>query len=385
MLTKTTSVLVSSFSITALTLTFSVSVYLYSCYARPDVIDPDLYKNYINTRLNNIDSVISKLKNWYDERPYFVAPDIKDNKLIELEEKTTREINPVKPDNKNNNIIESDANTIKVEKLPENINALTNIFLGNEEEHRLERIEFHTRSIVLQHELKMDEVLDQNPSNEMIKTQVGLSLGTPEIEASVQKIQNLFGEPGLVGYMYVIRKRSSFNHKGLFQALDFSSKNDLENSLMKYPNTKNFDKETKNFKFECFLVNNYNIADNLIIKAAEQDEMNYSTGLKYFINPYKWLYLATRPQIVNTLNEHNPVIVITYPKIKDNTNNQEELLKISKMTVYPSDINLFPLQMLRHWDINVYEADEQRILNHCKIMLKKDYTDSVDDDLKKKH
>ena len=51
---------------------------------------------------------------------------------------------------------------------------------------------------------------------------------------------------------------------------------------------------------------------------------------------------------------------------------------ITKRIIYPEDVNLFQVDSLANWDINIYEADEQRVWNHWKKMLTSEDIEDID-------
>ena len=362
----TSPLLVSTVSVAILLLASSVTIYFYSSYARPETVSPEYYEQEIISRIGNIDKALSSLKKSYKWNRFYTAPDSSN-----LAAQTIMEAEPVLPKNPVSNYFEG------LDEQAEAV-AATEIRQDGikEEDKQIETIEFLPRSTRLEQEIKEDdgEVVDEATDKVIIK-QVGLSLGTRTIHASVHRIQNLFGNAGLNGHLYILEARiSDWDRESLenVMSLNFSSKENLVKSLQSkglfistliFPDKKN----------QYIYINGPSFSEEFIKYAIEPVEKQYRSGPKDFINPYKWLYLSTKYPVKRPLIYGKPIIALVYP-YKDG----DEVVHERKMVTYPEDINLFPVESLSKWDISIHEAVEQRIVNHSLKMLTQDEIDDLD-------
>ena len=366
------SLIVSTASVAVLALTSALTIYFYSSYARPETLAPDAYEKEIFARVSNINEAVLGLKGAYKWNPFFSVPEnVGITSTIEAEPELNK--NPVSE---------------YFDSLYERVKALATVADNyndgiNEDDKKIEDIKFNPRSIKFEHEIKLHNTIEEESSDKVIIKQVGLSLYTQKIHASIHRIQNLFGLPGLVGHLYIVEaNKSNWDRTSWMKAesLDFSSKDKFTESLanktklfvshMIFPDNKN-----------QFIYGNGSLIDEKFIKeAVKPEEKELFSGVKDFINPYKWLYMVTRStiSIPGVLEPNKPIVVLVFT-YKSGKPGEDEVLQVSKEVKYPMDVNLFPIKSLPNWDINIYEADEQRILNHSKTMLNEESTVFFDD------
>lgn len=357
MVLKESSLLIASaVSVIVLALFSSFTLYLYSCYARPEALKPAVYEKEISDRMGNIYKIVNDLKavanGW---SPFFSVPDrssIKTSLEIEEELKT----NPVAQyfdtlSQKVSALSTPDAQAQGVSKKAK----------ATGKDAIIEDINFLPRSTASASEPEAKTGEDGHTTADI--KQVGLALSTAKIRAFVHRIQNLFNSPGLVGHLYIAEaKIEDWSKESLFSVTSESQNDNFSSySPASPPNQK---------KNSFIYIRGSKLFDDEYIKNAvepEEEELNAATV--EFINPYKWLYLATKSEFYNVLEPNGKIVVLVYPPGD----------KASRRTIkYPKDVNLFPMESLPKWDIELYEADEQRALNHCKTMLTANYVDSVD-------
>lgn len=421
---------VSAASVAVMLLASSVTVYFYSSYARPETVAAGAYEKEIFGRISNINAAVNNLKQSYLGKMYFTAPTTGKVSLI-LEAEPVLPKNPVTDyfDSLDNQIIALNAENNRAKLETESV---ANIGM-------IEEIKFRPHSATLEHEIKDDVVsAEEEPTDKVIVKQVGLALGTPQIRSSVYRIQNIFGNAGTTGHIYMLEARKSdWDGESLesFSSTNFSSKDDLDiylnskkllattsrlsdsnkstlKKMMKidFSSSRNVEdylkslgvskddieslksalsldfsslaKLKESLKPKPSLISATQITDKMIeyicfncpnglenfIKYSIKPEMKfYRSGSKHLINPYKWLYLSTK--IGKEVKHSQPIIIIAYPYTDD---------PVTKRIIYPEDVNLFQIDSLASWDINIYEADEQRVLNHCKKMLTTEDIEDID-------
>lgn len=353
---EASTLVVSTVSVAVLALVSSISLYGYSWYARPEVLGPGKYEKEIFGRIGNITKAVTGLKNSYKRHPFFSAPSqVKTSLEIERDQITSPFVEYFRG-------------------LKEKLDALAasnpQVVDGDgdidEKDKKIEEIHFLPHSTTLQRELTVDPVIVE-PTDKVIIKQVGLSLGTAKTQASVHRIQNLFGSPGLVGHLFLAEgKTNDWDKSSLLKVenFDFSTKDKFESSLRSRTGPSVSNLIFLNQKNQYIYVNSpsMSINDEYIKYAVEPEEVELNKVMVDFINPYKWLYFATKNGVVQS---SSPIAVLVFPyNSEDGT-----IIEVSKTIKYPKDVNLFPLRSISDWDVNICEADETRILNHSKAML----------------
>lgn len=346
--------IVAATSTLLLSLLSSATVYVYTEYARPETTDPKAYEEALLKKLNNINHVLKDL----DKFKIKVSPDkfvhsgTTNKKLLTSLVKGNAIMTC--PDDPVKILFKSISSYITSSKVA--VEDQKN--LKDESKNVIEKILFPSelgKYKTLIHELPTD-FSDPSSliSNELVISQVGLSLRTPKIFASVYKIQNVFNTPGKVGHLFVI--------KG-FKDLGTSFKFDLSkfNLLNKTPEpAKTFTFNHSDMFNVQVVASNAHLAETLANSAMFEEK----PGNAPYLNPYKWLNTAL---LLNKLfNPSDLVYVLLTPK---NYENNPDYYKIG--INYPGDVETIPADLIQGEKIDsvLHTGDASRILNHCKDYL----------------
>lgn len=339
--------IVASTSTVVLVVMSAVSVYLYADYARPETSDPKAYEETLSKKLKNINGALKELEKSNDNSALAKVIQRGDKKLpVTLEEGITRPVSddPVKI------LFKSIYSTAaKIEK-----EAKKNDDANNDSSNIIERIQFPSelgKTQALLHELSTDKTDPTSiVSNEVIISQVGLSLRRPDMFAAVYKIQNVFNTPGKVGHLFVMEG---------FKDIKTPFKLNLKrfNLLNKTPESIKVHIVNESDFYDLQVVTNY---EGLLETLAKNAKLEEKSEKPPHLNPYKWLNMALF--LTGHLGPGELAYVLLTPK---HTNSQ------IRIPIYPEDVEAISLDVIQGDKIDsaLYSGDATRIFNHCKDYL----------------
>lgn len=325
----------------ALTAFMASSGYLYSKYAMPELTDPTPLDEVIRGKIGNValalDFIKTKYSNFKDK--FFTADSTKS--LDEMEPKLAKSPVDVYFEK-----ISQTVKEVKAEKLkPKGAStALQDFFMELEITSQLAK--------------EKEEVETVENLEKVSVKQVGLSLESNDLLASIYQIKNLFKVPGSVAHLFIIQKRTETPLINAFR-INFSSdaetfRNSFENGL-KISAT---DNSLDSLGYEFIKMESYGTLSDEI-KAAITPKQ---AGLVHVINPYKWLYFATRLDSELPVADLKPIVVLLYRKSTNNAENEPQI-------IYTEDVDLFDESRMEKADKALFTGSTKRILNHCKEYL----------------
>ena len=225
--------IVSGASTFALTLCTALAIFLYRIHIRPETMDLNFYRQAQQLKIDHLN------KDWAET-------DRKYNTAISLIDKTSS--NEKFPESFGGST-DLENNPIKdvFRKLSQK-EVKMNLITHKDEKIEIEAIEFPSKIVTaeFQREIvdipdKDDEISSSTEQQKVVLNQIGLKLETPTLAAAVYKIQNLFGNVGLVGhYFFVVKKEGSMDSAFIPKTKTFENERNLKGTLKKNESLKNY-------------------------------------------------------------------------------------------------------------------------------------------------